>query len=65
MSKEQLVKCKKEGKTCLDCLHCKVCANSAKHCLMCFCAKTKLKERYLEPYWLTKPICKKFDDMSA
>lgn len=52
-------------KTCFDCLHCKVSANSTKNCRLCFCAKTKAKERHKEPYWLKKSVCKKFEDMSA
>jgi hypothetical protein len=52
-------------KTCGDCLHCKVCACSTKNGRLCFCAKTKSKERELEFYWLNKTPCKKFEDMTA
>jgi hypothetical protein len=51
-------------KTCVDCLHCKVCANSTEDCRMCFCDKTEKKVRHKEHYWLNKKTCKKFDDMS-
>jgi hypothetical protein len=32
---------------------------------LCFCSKTKQKERHKEHYWLVKTPCKKFEDMSA
>jgi len=54
-----------EAKTCFDCLHCKVSAKSTENCLLCFCAETGKKERHKEPYWFAKPLCKKFEDMSA
>ena len=52
------------GKNCLDCLHCKVSAKT-KEVRLCFCARTKKKENHREPYWIDKPVCKRFDDMSA
>ena len=52
-------------KNCTDCLHCKVCACSTNNSYICYCAKTKNKERDLEFYWLNKPVCSKFEDMSA
>jgi hypothetical protein len=54
-----------EKKTCGDCLHCKVCAMSTKNNRLCFCAKTKKKERHEEYFWLVKKVCKKFEDMTA
>jgi len=51
-------------KTCFDCLHCKVSAKSTDECRLCFCAKTNKKVNHKEHYWLKKPLCKKFDDMS-
>ena len=54
-----------EEKSCADCLHCKVSTRSTEKRRLCFCAKTKKKERHKESYWLIKPVCKKFNDMSA
>jgi len=51
-------------KTCLDCLHCKVSANSTEDCRLCFCSLSKLKERHKEKYWYKKTPCKKFFDMT-
>jgi len=55
----------KEIKACTDCLHCKVSMKSTKDLRFCFCAKKKEKENRLEVYWVTKPVCKKFEDMTA
>ena len=54
-----------EEKKCSDCLHCKVCANSSKNNRLCYCSKTKNKEREVEFYWYVKKACKRFVDMSA
>jgi len=54
----------KKKKTCFDCFHCKVSAKT-KEVRLCFCAKTRKKENHKEPYWIDKPVCKWFDDMSA
>ena len=55
----------KTVKTCFDCLHCKVSAKSTKNRRLCFCAETEKKKRHKEPYWVKKPVCGKFEDMSA
>jgi hypothetical protein len=55
----------KEIKVCSDCLHCKVSMKSTKDLRFCFCAKKKEKENRLEVYWVTKPVCRKFEDMTA
>jgi hypothetical protein len=62
VSNEQVAVSK--GKNCLDCLHCKVSAKS-KIVRLCFCAKTKTKENHREIYWHLKPVCRKFEDMTA
>jgi hypothetical protein len=54
----------KNEKTCFDCLHCKVSAKSTKYCRLCFCAEAEVKKNHKETYWLAKPVCEKFDDMS-
>jgi len=55
----------RNGKTCLDCLHCKVSANSINNGRLCFCAVSKKQLRYQEIYWQQKKkLCKKFDDMT-
>jgi hypothetical protein len=53
----------KTEKTCLDCLHCKVSANSSDKNRLCFCAGTKNKARHKEPFWKVKKVCKRFIDM--
>ena len=53
----------KKKKTCFDCLHCKVSAKSTEKVRLCFCAKTRDRGKHKDPYWLAKPICKKFQDM--
>jgi hypothetical protein len=55
----------KKTKSCFDCLHCKVSAKSTKNCRLCFCAETKNKERHKETFWLTRKLCKKFNDITA
>ena len=52
-------------KTCFDCLHCKVSAKSKINRRLCFCSETVKKKRHLEPYWVKKPVCGNFEDMSA
>jgi hypothetical protein len=54
-----------EKKTCVDCLYCKVSAQSTKTCRICFCAKIGKKATISELYWLNKTVCKRFEDMSA
>jgi hypothetical protein len=51
-------------KTCADCLHCKVSAKSVENDRVFFCSKNKNKTTHKETYWLTKPVCKKFVDMT-
>ena len=50
-------------KTCFDCLHYKVSAKSTESERQFYCAKNKKKTLHKEPYWLKKPVCKKFNDM--
>ena len=68
MKREQR-KVKKEKRTkkksCFDCLYCKVSAASTEKCRFCFCSKAKKKIMHKANYWLSKKLCKKFDDMSA
>ena len=52
-------------KNCADCLHCKVAYCSTRNSRLCFCAKDKNKIYDLETYWITKSVCKKFEDMTA
>ncbi len=54
-----------DKKTCADCLHCKVSSMSTKNCRFCFCSQMKHIENRLEVYWNRKPVCKKFNDMTA
>ena len=54
-----------EKKTCFDCLFCKVSAKSTEDCRLCFCAETGEKEYREENYWIEKPVCQSFEDMSA
>jgi hypothetical protein len=51
-------------KKCTDCLHCKVSAKSTDNCRLCFCSLAEVRENRHETYWLTKPVCRKFDDMT-
>jgi hypothetical protein len=51
-------------KTCCDCLHCKVSAKSVENGRICFCSENKNKTTHKEMYWLTKPVCEKFVDMT-
>jgi hypothetical protein len=55
----------KKNKTCFDCLHCKVSKDSTDECRLCFCGKTKKKKPHKDNYWVGKPLCVKFDDMTA
>jgi len=52
-------------KNCGDCLHCKVSSCSTKKSRLCFCSEDKHKEHDIESFWLTKMVCRKFEDMSA
>ena len=63
MNKEQLTVNK--GRTCTDCLFCKVASCSTRNSRLCFCSKDKITSYDLETYWLLKKVCKKFEDMSA
>jgi len=63
MNREQLTKNK--VKTCVDCLHCKVSSTSTKNCRLCFCEESNVKDFHKEIYFYHKPVCRKFEDMSA
>ena len=52
-------------RNCTDCLHCKVCAMTYINTRICFCSKEKNKQYDLETFWITKKVCKKFEDISA
>ena len=52
-------------KTCFDCLHCKVLAESTENFVLCFCAKAEKKVKHELLYWLTKKVCGDFDDMGG
>jgi hypothetical protein len=54
----------KKQKTCFDCLHCKVSATSTKNSRLCFCVVSAVREDNKEVYWLTKPLCGSFSDMT-
>jgi hypothetical protein len=56
---------KNKIKICVDCLHCKVSAKSQGENRLCYCAKSKLTAKHREAYWLTKKVCKYFDDMDG
>ena len=49
--------------TCFDCLYCKVSVKSTANCRLCFCAESLKKAKHKEPYWFTKKVCEKFNDM--
>jgi len=51
-------------KTCVDCLHCKVSKKSFENERFCFCSENKKKTTHKETYWLAKPVCEKFADMT-
>ena len=55
----------KKNKTCVDCLHCKVSAVSAKNRTLCFCAVKNRGQRRNEAYWREKRACGRFEDMSV
>ena len=63
MNCDELLNISNPGKTCFDCLHCKV-SSKSKMIRLCYCNKTKIKERHKDSYWLTRSVCRKFDDMS-
>jgi len=52
-------------KKCTDCLNCKVSATSTKGNKLCFCSLAKKKICFTLAYWITKKVCKQFEDMSA
>jgi hypothetical protein len=52
-------------RTCFDCFNCKVSKQSTEKCLLCFCSETKKKKPHKETYWMTKQVCKKFEEWSA
>jgi len=52
-------------KNCTDCLHCKVSSCSTRNSRLCFCSKDRQKVYDIETYWLSKAVCRKFEDMSA
>jgi hypothetical protein len=49
--------------TCLDCLYCKVSAESTVDVRLCYCAKEGNEARLQEPFWLEKEVCGEFDSM--
>jgi hypothetical protein len=51
--------------TCLDCLHCKVSAESTANVRLCYCAKAGKETQQEEPYWSAKKVCGEFDSMGA
>jgi hypothetical protein len=55
----------KARKSCLDCLHCKVSAKSTEKHTYCYCIKSKKRQNHNSTYWLTKKLCKDFDDDTA
>ena len=52
-------------KNCGDCLHCKVACISTKDNKLCFCSQAKKKIYFTLAYWITKKVCKNFEDMTA
>jgi hypothetical protein len=54
---------KTKGKTCIDCLHCKVSAKSTAHNRLCYCAKEGKEVRPQEPYWSEREVCGEFVSM--
>jgi hypothetical protein len=52
-----------KGKSCIDCLYCKVSAKSTANRRLCFCAQKRKEKRHREAYWLVKKVCKDFEDM--
>jgi len=50
---------------CTDCLNCKVSSMSTKDNKLCFCSQAKKKKCFTLAYWITKKVCKNFNDMSA
>jgi hypothetical protein len=53
-----------EKKTCLDCLNCKVSANSTENRRLCYCVETKRKATHTDLYWINKKLCDEFEDMT-
>jgi hypothetical protein len=54
---------RKKNQTCIDCLHCKVSANSTAHNRLCYCGKAENKKNHKELYWLTQKVCNVFENM--
>ena len=54
-----------EKRKCTDCLNCKVSMKSTEDNRLCFCSKIGRKAVISETYWLKKPVCVNFNDMSA
>ena len=54
-----------EKRKCVDCLHCKVSAASTRNWRVCFCSEQKVKTYDSEFFWLSKSVCRKFEDMTA
>jgi hypothetical protein len=52
-------------KTCFDCFNCKVSSKSSDKNKLFYCNGAKKKKRHRGPYWVSKQICKKFDDADA
>jgi len=53
------------NKKCTDCLNCKVSIISTKQNRLCYCSQAKKKKCFSLTYWVTKKVCKYFNDMSA
>jgi len=53
------------NKKCTDCLHFKVSVKSTKNCRLCYCAVNDKEDRHKELYWIKRPTCNKFVDMTA
>jgi hypothetical protein len=64
MRTEELTMNNEKAKTCLDCLHCKVSAQSTFECQLCFCSHTPKKSLHKDDYWRKKSICQRFFDMT-
>ena len=56
---------KTKDKTCIDCLHCKVSAQSTANNRLCYCAKEGKEVRPQEPYWSEKKVCGEFENMGS
>jgi hypothetical protein len=56
---------KAKNKTCIDCLHCKVSANSTPYMRLCYCAKEGKEAQHRELFWLEKKVCGEFNNMGS